>query len=138
MTTRAEFIAQTRTWLGTPYHHQGRVKGVGVDCIGLLVCVAGELGIDCSDVPTNYSRAPDADGLFRALESSGHVAPTRDPKPGDIAFFRIRRQPTHFGLLTDYGFIHSDAGFGVVEVPLDDKWRARIIGHYKIAHLEDA
>ena len=25
-------VAEALTWLGTPYHHQGRVKGVGVDC----------------------------------------------------------------------------------------------------------
>lgn len=30
-------ISEAMTWLGTPYHHQGRVKGVGVDC-GTLIC----------------------------------------------------------------------------------------------------
>lgn len=30
-------VAEAITWLGTPYHHQGRVKGVGVDC-GTLLC----------------------------------------------------------------------------------------------------
>ena len=24
--------AEARSWIGTPYHHMGRVKGVGVDC----------------------------------------------------------------------------------------------------------
>ncbi len=24
-------VAEALIWLGTPYHHQGRVKGVGVD-----------------------------------------------------------------------------------------------------------
>ena len=27
-----EAVAEAMTWLGTPHHHQGRVKGVGVDC----------------------------------------------------------------------------------------------------------
>lgn len=26
-----EAVAEALTWLGTPYHHQGRVKGVGVE-----------------------------------------------------------------------------------------------------------
>ena len=26
-----EAVSEAMTWLGTPYHHQGRVKGVGVD-----------------------------------------------------------------------------------------------------------
>ena len=30
-------VAEALTWLGTPYHHhQGHVKGIGVDC-GTLV-----------------------------------------------------------------------------------------------------
>ena len=32
-----EAVQEALTWLGTPYHHQGRVKGVGVDC-GTLIC----------------------------------------------------------------------------------------------------
>lgn len=34
-----EAVKEALTWLGTPYHHQGRVKGVGVgvDC-GTLIC----------------------------------------------------------------------------------------------------
>lgn len=136
--TRDDFIAQTRTWLKTPYHHQGRVKGVGVDCIGLLVGVGEEMGIDISNVPTDYGRYPSAEFLFRSLAETGHVTRTRDPKPGDIVLFRVRGQPTHFGLLTDYGFIHADMVFGAVEVPLDEKWRARVVRTYKINHLEDA
>lgn len=138
MTTRAEFIAQTLTWLKTPYHHQARLKGVGVDCIGLLVGVADELGIDTSNVPINYTRAPDPAQLFAALHETGHVAPAAVSAPGDIVLFRIGRQPTHFGLLTDYGFVHADHHFGVVEVPFDGKWRSRAMSYFKITHLEDA
>ncbi len=32
-----EAVQEALTWLGTPYHHQGRIKGVGVDC-GTLIC----------------------------------------------------------------------------------------------------
>ena len=32
-----EAVDEALTWLGTSYHHQGRVKGMGVDC-GALVC----------------------------------------------------------------------------------------------------
>lgn len=136
--TRNDFVAQARTWLGSPYHHQGRLKGVGVDCIGLLVGVASELGLDVRNVPTNYSRSPDSDRLFREIATSGHLEETSDPKPGDVVFMKVYGQPTHFGLLTDAGFIHADATFGVVEVPLDARWRSRIVGVYKIIAMEDA
>ncbi|MEE8633091.1 MAG: hypothetical protein V3S93_01305 [Methyloceanibacter sp.] len=29
-------MAKARGWLGTPYHHQASVKGVGCDCLGLV------------------------------------------------------------------------------------------------------
>lgn len=29
---RSAVAAEARTWLRTPYHHRGRIKGVGVDC----------------------------------------------------------------------------------------------------------
>jgi cell wall-associated NlpC family hydrolase len=32
--TREAVIAEARTWLGTPWHHQASLKGVGCDCIG--------------------------------------------------------------------------------------------------------
>lgn len=136
--TRDEFIAQARTWLGTPFHHQARLKGVGVDCIGLLTGVAEEFGMDVSNIPSAYSRAPDVDMLFREIAQSGHLERTSTPAPGDVVFFRVFGQPTHFGLLTENGFLHADASFGVVEVPLDDRWRSRIVGTYKIKALEDA
>ena len=32
---REKLVAEALSWLGTPYHHAGRVKGGGVDC-GML------------------------------------------------------------------------------------------------------
>jgi cell wall-associated NlpC family hydrolase len=45
MATRAEIIAEARTWLKTPWRHQGRLKGIGCDCVGHIVCVPRALGI---------------------------------------------------------------------------------------------
>ena len=52
---RSRIVATAREYLLTPFHHQGRKKGVGIDCVGLIACVGHELGIldyDCTD----YSR----------------------------------------------------------------------------------
>jgi len=37
MAGNQSLIDEARTWLGTPYHHQPRVKGVGVDCAMLTM-----------------------------------------------------------------------------------------------------
>jgi hypothetical protein len=33
---RAAVLAEAESWIGTPYHHAARVKGVGCDCLTLL------------------------------------------------------------------------------------------------------
>ena len=38
-------VTQARTWIGTPFHHQARLKGKGCDCLGLIVGVVDELGL---------------------------------------------------------------------------------------------
>lgn len=52
--TRAIVTAEALTWLGTPYHKNGRVKGAGVDCGSFLFCVYRECGL----VP------PEEEGIF--------------------------------------------------------------------------
>ena len=60
MTTRADVVAEARTWLGTKWIHQHRAKGQGVDCAGLIICVVRDLGLLSADFDINgYSRMPD-------------------------------------------------------------------------------
>ena len=40
---RARIVATARSWLGTPYHHQASLRGVGCDCLGLVRGVWREL-----------------------------------------------------------------------------------------------
>jgi len=36
-TPAAAMIEAARRCIGTPFHHQGRASGIGLDCIGLIV-----------------------------------------------------------------------------------------------------
>lgn len=40
---RQAIVAEARTWKGTKFQHQGRLKGIGIDCIGLLFGVGRAL-----------------------------------------------------------------------------------------------
>ena len=42
---RAEFIAAARSYLRTPYGHQGRMPGVLLDCVGVPICAARQVGL---------------------------------------------------------------------------------------------
>ncbi|MDE3017062.1 MAG: C40 family peptidase [Pseudomonadota bacterium] len=133
-----KIIEQARTWLGTPYHHQARLKGVGCDCLGLVVGVADELGLTHRDGrllrsfdETDYSHQPDGARLTAMLQSVLDEIPKEEAEPGDLVLFSIEGNPQHVGLLTDYeglGVIHCYApSRKVVEHRLDKKWQSRIV-----------
>lgn len=103
VTTRADVVACARTWLGTPFQHQQRAKGVAVDCAGLVIGVARELGLVVRDFDvTGYSRHPDGHSLLRWCRE--YMAPVREPdlQPGDVIVVRYETRPQHMGIIGDY------------------------------------
>lgn len=134
-----EIVTQARTWLRTPFHHQARLKGKGCDCLGLIVGVVDELGLKDSagmklaayDEVT-YSKEPDGAYLIQKLTGILTEVPIADARAGDLALFKVRENPQHLAILTDYegalGMIHCYAqARRVVEHRLDDDWKSRLL-----------
>lgn len=141
MITSFHIITQARTWLGTPFHHQGRLKGIGCDCLGMIIGIADELQLTHDDVllssldHTSYSHTPNTAALLTAMEA--YLQEVTDIQPGDIALMQIQNNPQHLGIITDYpggklGIIHALSGQGVVEHILSDNWKRRIYRLYRI------
>lgn len=124
-----EIVATARTYLGTPFHHQGRLRGTGIDCVGLLVGVATELGLTQRDNQT-YGRQPDGRTLLAELRAELDEISLRVRAPGDVlVFWMLRRQrwPQHIGFATDVGLLHTYQHVGrVVEHGLDARWLRRL------------
>ena len=55
--TPEAIVASARAAIGTPFRHQGREAGRGLDCAGLLVHVAREIGAEPRD-RGGYARMP--------------------------------------------------------------------------------
>ena len=51
---RARIVAAARSWLGTPYHHQASLRGVGCDCLGLVRGIWRELYGEEPETPPPY------------------------------------------------------------------------------------
>lgn len=137
---RADIVTAARGWLGTPFHHQAKLQGVGCDCIGLIAGVGDGVGATFS-YPHNYGRSPDPDMLLRSIVEAnvGHEIPLDHAGLGDVLLFRIYNLPQHFGVLTsDETMVHADIKQGIVEVHLGDAWRKRILRAYRFNGLEDA
>lgn len=101
--TRADVIAEARSWLDTPYVHQHRAKGAAVDCAGLVIGVARELGIVAADFDVNgYARVPDGKSLLELCDRFMSRLPMWQLKPGHVLVFAFEKHPTHLGIVGDY------------------------------------
>ena len=83
-----------RRYLGTPYHHQGRKLGVGIDCLGLVAMVYTELGLTVND-RTDYSRYPRGQELLAGLSKQLVQVPVADAETGDIFVMAQKTQENH-------------------------------------------
>lgn len=131
MTETESMIAAARACLATPFHHQGRKPGAGLDCIGLIVVALQAAGFTVRD-RADYGRRPDGKSLAEALIAHG-AKPVETINAGDILLFRYDGQPQHAALATGADLmIHSFAPAGcVVETPIGAYWRRRLAGIYR-------
>jgi len=104
ITTRAKVVQAARSWIDTPYHHQARAKGLGVDCVGLVIGVGRELGL-CApefDVPP-YARTPDGSSLVHQAGALMQRLPVDAAlQPGQVIVVAFGGDPQHLGILGDY------------------------------------
>lgn len=129
MKTPQDIIDEARTWLATPFHHQGRVKGAGVDCVGLVIGVARALELADYNYSEPYGRIPNPNIMGRELRQN--MTPTVEIVPGCVLWFAFAAAPMHLGIVTDTGLIHAYSLAGrVVETGLDPQWIARKRGAF--------
>lgn len=127
---RLEVVTEARTWIDTPFRHQGSRKGHGCDCIGFLQRIATDMDLCVEDLwgPKaqaffGYSELPDPDKFMAALDIFMDEISLRDILYADIILFMSRQNPTHLGLVTDKGMIHSYLkNKKVVEHGLNEMW----------------
>lgn len=116
-------------WVGTPYHHHARVRGVGVDCVQLLCAVYESCNLTAPIDPGQYAvdwhmhrnRELYLEGLQR------YGVETGSPQAGDVALFRFGRTYSHGGVMISRDqVVHAYMGSGVIvtrltEEPLADR-----------------
>jgi len=144
MATAKDVITEARTWIDTPFLHQGRIKGRGADCVGLIIGVAHALNLTQWDYVT-YNRQPLPRMMKGLLDEQMEKVNFKEMQPGDILYLRFT-QPQHLALLTfDNTIIHINERIAprkrgelmgrCVEHILNDTWRHRIVGVYRYKGL---
>jgi NlpC/P60 family putative phage cell wall peptidase len=126
-------IATARSWLGTPYHDQASLRGVGCDCLGLARGVWRAVVGDEPFLIPPYSRDWGETGPREVLAEGARAMMSEivstDVSPGALVLFRMapRAIAKHVGILTAPDrFIHAYERLGVVEEQLTQSWRRRI------------
>lgn len=126
MPSRQGLIDRARTFLDTPWRHQGRSEH-GVDCLGLIVLVARLEGFQVAD-DTSYARRPKGRQMLDGFEAHAERVSLADKQPGDVVLFSRQSLPVHVGLLgwqhKSLSLIHAIETYAkVVEHHYDDQWR---------------
>lgn len=118
MIDRDAIVAEARSMIGTPWHHQGRLPGVGLDCIGLVVCVLERLGYTAKD-RYGYRRAPVPSMFLGAIRENWTEKPIADMEKGDMLLMAPGKLLQHSAIYAGNGvIIHARTHFEVEEVTL--------------------
>lgn len=148
MPTRSDIVAAARLYVGTPYHHQGALRGAGCDCLGLVRGVWRDLyGAEPETMPPytpDWGEVGHDEPLLDGARR--HMRPVRltEALHGDVVVFRVRPQAIakHAAILTTAftaaptRMIHALSGDQVRDVVMTDGWRRRAVASFSFPRLE--
>jgi NlpC/P60 family putative phage cell wall peptidase len=135
---RFDIVSIARTWLGTPYHYQASLRGVGTDCIGLVRGIYRELhGREPEAVPPytrDWAEATGEETLISAARRHLIEIGPNAVAPGDVLVFRYRSRAVakHAAILTTPAtMIHAIEGAPVSEVAYSPWWRRHLAAAFR-------
>lgn len=142
--TRTRIVAAARSWIGTPYHHQASLCGVGTDCLGLVRGLYRTLyGVEPEPTPAyapDWAEATASEPLIdAACRHLVEIAPA-SAGPGDVLIFRWRRGSAakHIAIITVHDrMIHAIEGAPVSEVALSNWWRRHVAAAFAFPGVID-
>lgn len=143
MENRIRIVLEAFEWVGTPYHHQARVKGIGTDCAQLVAGVAENVfprlkPINTEVYSVEWHMHNREEKMCNIIESFGcKRRELEEREPGDILTFQFGRVQSHMGILiNDNQFIHARLDVGKVVInQLSGDWLERLGRVYKFPSL---
>lgn len=143
MITRQNIIQEAKSWVGTRFHHQGRIKKSkndfgGCDCLAIIIGVAKKLNIPSGIIRDNiniplykfdrmdYGRHPSNNQLYNTLSKVMNIKYTLEV--GDVILFNIQNRSQHLAIYSyNNSIIHCLlTAKKVIEHPLSNLWKLNI------------
>jgi len=141
--SREDIVAEARRWLGTPYHHQASVCGIGTDCLGLVRGIWRALhGVEAETVPAysrDWAEATGAETMLAAARRHLIECERDFIAAGDVLIFRYRTHAVakHVGILSGpASMIHAIEGRAVAEVPFGQWWRRHLAAAFSFPGID--
>lgn len=133
MTLQERIVEEARSWKGTPFQHQGQIKGKGVDCAHFVALVARDAGMDI-EIPHNYRPREDGTVMLKLLREHLDFISNNDRQAGDVIALcdealKEPDVPRHLAFVSDVThttFIVHASERGVLEHRLNSWWTKRI------------
>jgi len=134
-----EELAETaKSYVGTPFHAQGRAPGVGLDCIGVIACVARVHNISHDD-KSAYSMSPTGE-LQPELERQMIRVSLNDLREGDVLLMRwnSNMEPHHVAMVVGPNLIvHAYAQARKVSMQVYTQyWRDKVVAAYRFPGVD--
>lgn len=130
---RRAAVAAARAGIGTRFRPQGRVPGLGLDCIGVALLAARGARVPLPPLPAYALSGDHGERLGAALAALG-CRPVPGARPGDLIVMEPAPGRRHLAVLSEAGIIHAHAGLGrVVEGPLPADWT--LLGAWRLPGL---
>jgi cell wall-associated NlpC family hydrolase len=158
--TGTALVRTAREFVGVPFRHNTASDVLGCDCAGLILGAARKLGITSSSLPKYGRDVPPATLLVHLKAELEPVwsqarlhsivgrsdAEHREEgweaaQPGDVLCLNVASEqgdphPRHLAYWTGDGLLHVVEKHGVVETPLDRRWRRRLHSVWRWKSLE--
>lgn len=138
----ADIVREARTYVGTPWVHQGRSRQ-GLDCLGLTSVVARTTRGYTFDV-LNYAAQASDETMLQLCRQHMQPVPAVARQPGDVVVIRYGNQ-RHMAIVGDHpvagelSLIHASSILGrVVEHRLDSRWARICIATFRLFDLRRA
>lgn len=137
--TPEDVIIEARSWVGTPWLHQGTLKDLGVDCAGFVEGVCVNVGLPVSpDFTRDYKRREDGTVMLQILGELCEYTMGEMRVANVVAFHdnRAKEIPRHLAfvsqVLPQTNYIIHASERGVVEHRMDTSWLRKIHSVWRI------
>ena len=102
---RGAIVAEAMRWLGTPYHHRAKLRGVGADCAQLVLGVYAAVGLvadfDTGEYPPDWHLHREAERYLAIIAGlAGEIEPAKAGR-GDVLLFRFGRCFSHGAIVIE-------------------------------------